>query len=54
MRQLKKRVKEHVPACIDKFLNLAEKKKKKSSYKIMNEIKRSAIVEHLLKNQSCT
>jgi len=24
-RQLKKKVKEHIPGCIDKFLNLAEK-----------------------------
>ena len=26
-RQLKKRVKEHIPACIDKFLDFAEKEK---------------------------
>ena len=30
-RQLKKRVKEHIPACINKFLNLAEKDKEKNS-----------------------
>ena len=37
-RQLKKRVKEHILACIDKFLNIAEKEneKEKNSNKIMN------------------
>ena len=47
-RQLKKTAKEHIPACIDKFLKLAEKEKK--SNKIMNAIKRSAIAEHLVKS----
>ena len=38
-------------AFIDKFLRSAEKEKK--YVKIMNAIKRSAIAEHLVNNQSC-
>ena len=49
---LKKRIKEHISACIDKFLNVAVKKLNNSN-KIMNAIKESAIAEHLVKNQSC-
>ena len=50
-RQLKKMVREHTPACIDKFFNSAEKEKK--SIKIINVVKISAIAEHLANNQSC-
>ena len=52
-RQLNKRVKEHIPAYIEKFLNLPEKEKDKNSNKIMNAIKRSATAEHLVNNQIC-
>ncbi len=53
-RQLKKRVKEHVPACIDKFLKISEEKEKENkSVKVMNAVKRSAVAEHLVFNQKC-
>ena len=52
IRQLKKMVKEHIPACINIFLNLANKKEKSSS-KIISAIKGSAFAEHLVNNQGC-
>ena len=51
-RQLKKMVKDYIPACIEKFLNLAENDKEKNSNKIINAIKRSAIAEHLVNDRS--
>ena len=52
-RQLKKRVKELIPACIDNFLKLADKEKEKESNKSLNANKNSAIPECLVKNQGC-
>ena len=48
-RQLKKRVKKHIPTCIDKFLKSAEKEKEKKFVKIMSTIKNLLLVN----NQSC-
>ena len=48
--QLTIRVKDHILACIDNFLKLAQKEKK--SNKITNAVKKSAIAEHLVNNQS--
>ena len=52
-RQLKKRVKEHIPVCVEKFLNKSEKEKDNKSAKVLNAIKRSAITEHLVLNHIC-
>ena len=52
-RQLKKRVKEHIPICVEKFLNKSEKEKDNKSVKVLNAIKRSAITEHLVSNHIC-
>ena len=52
-RQLKKRVQEHIPVCVEKFLNKSEKEKDNKSAKVLNAIKRSAITEHLVLNHSC-
>ena len=50
-RHLKKRVKEHIPTCVDNFLRSSEKAKK--SVKFLNAAKRLSIAEHLVNNQSC-
>ena len=39
------RVKEHIPACTEKFLKTIEKEKEKDSVKIMNAVKCSAIAK---------
>ena len=40
-RQLNKRVKEHIPTLVEKFLRISEKEKEKKSAKILNAVKRS-------------
>ena len=45
-----KRVKEHIPTCVDKFLRSSEKEKEKKSVKFLNAKKRSSI-EHLVNNK---
>ena len=52
-RQLKKRYKEHIPICVEKFLKFSEKEKETKPMKIVNAMKRSAIAEHLVNNHNC-
>ena len=53
-RQLKKRIKEHVPKCVRDYMVLTEEEKKtKKSIKINNSVKRSGIAEHLVNNDKC-
>ena len=53
-RQFKKRVKEHIPTCVDKFLRSSKKEKENKYVKMLNAAKRFAITEHLVNNQSYT
>ena len=50
-RQLRKRIKEHVPKSVDNFCCLD--KKDDIPAKVLNASKRSSIAEHLVNNQTC-
>ena len=52
-KQHEKGFKEHIIACDGKFLRLSEKEKGKIYVKIINVVKKFAIAEHLVNNQSC-
>ena len=50
-RQLGKRIKEHIPQCVENFCN--SENKDVIPTKVINASKRSSIAEHLVNNPAC-